>query len=410
MSKVFSLVFWIFVGVVCQSCNFDLRAPASEPVITSPSLTPPANPSQNPSVRSKGIRLDPSYFYSSHGGQSPSAIATDVIGTLKAAGVNTVYLYAYNSVYGAYYPTSYAHTAVENGYGVQDIFGTLTSEAKQQGLQVVAVVPLNNFKKVWQANPTWRVKQAGGADYLPVSNTYLLSASVSDYKTWYMGFIDDLISHNPDIDGVEAVEPTLDYSWSGVPDQNPAALSLFSAHYPSSTVGSADWRNFRAQEFLNLIALFNQRVHLDGKETYLVQTLTAEANGNLMDSATYKNSTGFDYDGLAVLAGSSKTDHLITELIWQQWYSEYGAASFNPEWVSQAGAQLMTRLRGLGCTSDLIMHVEISNFSGASNSTTPSDSEFLRTINAVKSLNTGVSVYDYNQIRTRQAFDELSQW
>lgn len=424
MSKVFSLVFWIFVGVFCQSCNFDMcsitgssscRSPASEGVSELPSLAPPSPaaptaPAQSPSVRSKGIRLDPAYFYSSHTGQSASAIASDVVTTLKAAGVNTIYLYAYNSIYGAYYNTSYADTQVENGYGQQNIFGAITDEAKQQGLQVVAVVPLNNFKKVWQNNPSWRVKQAGGADYLPISNTYLLSASVNEYKNWYMGFIDDLVAQNPNIDGVEAVEPTLDFSWNGVPDQNPAALALFNARFPSSAVGSTDWKNFRAQEFLNLIALFNQRVHLTGKQTYLVQTLTANANADLMDSATYKSSTGFDYDGVATLSGSSKTDHLITELIWQQWFSEYGNSNFNPEWVSTAGAALITRLRNLGSTCDLIMHVEISNFTGHNGSTTPTDSEFLRTINAVKSLNTGVSVYDYNQIRTRQAFDELSNW
>lgn len=379
---------------------------------TASTLSPTPGLGKNPSTseKSRGIRLDPSYFYSSHPGQSAAQIAQDVVATLKNARVNTIYLYAYNSVHGAFYPTTYAQTAVEPGYGVQNIFYAVTTEAKARGLKVVAVVPLNNFKTVWSNNPSWRVKQSGNVDYLPIAETYLLSASVVEYRNWYVGLINDLIERNPNIDQVEAVEPTLDYFWTGLPDQNPAALMAFNAQFTGAAIGSDNWRNFRAQEFLNFIGLFNQTVHVKGKESALVQTWTINSNGTLLDNKTIKDSTGFDFIGVATLSGTKKTDHLITEFIWQQWLAEYGTLGFTPEWITNIGADYNNTLRNAGSSSDLIVHVEISTFTGASRTVVPTKSEFGRTMAATKNLVNGVSVYDYNQIRTQAAFNELSQW
>lgn len=358
------------------------------------------------STKSRGIRLDPAYFYSSHPGQSALQIAQNVVTTLKSAKVNTIYLYAYSAVYGAYYPTTYPNTAVEPGYGTQNIFSAILSQAHMQGMKVVAVMPLNNFKHAWQNNPSWRVKQAGQTDYIPAPDTYLLSASVLAFKNWYTGFIKDFLQRNPTIDQVEAVEPTLDYFWTGIPDQNAEALAAFNLKYSGAAVGSQSWRTFRAQEFLNLIALFNQTVHASNKQTALVQTWTVNSSGALFDSAVIRDNSGFDFVGVATLSGTKKTDHLITELIWQQWFSQYGTAVFNPEWIATVGKTYDSTLRAAGSTSNLIVHAEISTFGN----TAPTKAEFARTMAATKLLPNGVSVYDYNQIRTQNAFTELSQW
>lgn len=392
----------LIVAILMLGANSE----AKKRTTTSPAPTPaPVS-----TTKSRGIRLDPSYFYGSHPGQSATQVATDVVTTLKGANVNTIYLYAYNPVYGSYYPTTYAQTTVEPGYGVQNIFGAILNQAHLNGMKVVAVVPLNNFKSVWTNNPSWRVKQAGGADYLPLAETYLLSASVAAYKSWYQGFVSDLIVHNPGVDQVEAVEPTLDYFWTGTPDQNPAALTAFNTQYAGSLVGTPNWKLFRAKEFLNLIALFNQSVHAKAKESALVQTWTVDASGNLLPSSSIRDSSGFDYAGVATLTGTSKTDHLITEFIWQQWLSEYLTTLFNPEWISTIATTYTNTLRAAGSTSDLIVHVEISTFAGAKSTTVPTKAEFSRTMAATKLLSNGVSVYDYNQIRTQGAFTELSQW
>lgn len=364
----------------------------------------PASPSESVLSNPRGIRVDPAYFYNSHSGQTPEQIATDVMSTLKNTGANTVYVYAYNSVYGAFYPTSYPFTDVENGYGIQNIFGALTREAVKNNLRVVAVVPLNNFKKLWQQKPTWRVKQAGGVDYMPAADTHLLSASVEDFHSWHSGFIADLIMRHPDIHGVEAVEPTLDYTWSGAPDQNPAALNLFQQRYPSSTVGSTDWRNFRADEFLNLIAAFNKSVHALGKKTYLVQTWTAQSDGALLGNDTLRHNSGFDFIGVSKLSGLAKTDYLTIELIWQQWFSEFGNPVFSPDWISMVAPELDSIMTGAGALSQLTLHVEISEFSGGFNTVVPDLSEFGRTVEATKALGYGISVYDYEQMRKRGAW------
>lgn len=396
-------------SLVCKT-NGQWSSTATTSYCPPPAVTPPPPPPPLPQVKSRGVRLDPGYFYNSHPGQTPGQIALDVVTTLKNAKANTIYLYAYNSTYGSYYPTTYTQSTVESGLGVQNIFGAVLNEAHLQGLKVVAVVPLNNFKLPWQNNSAWRVKQAGGADYLPIADTYLLSASSAAYKSWYVGFINDLIAHNPSVDQVEAVEPTLDYFWTGIPDQNPSALTEFNSQYAGSAVGSSNWLNFRAKEFLNLIALFNQTVHAKNKEGCLVQTWTINSDGTLMDNNLIKNSSGFDFVGTATLAGTSKTDHLVSEFIWQQWFSDYATSVFNPEWISNIGASYTNTLRSAGSTTDLIVHVEISTFYGAKNTTTPTNAEFGRTMTATAGLANGVSVYDYFQIRARSAFAELGMW
>ncbi|MCC2679040.1 MAG: hypothetical protein K0R29_1616 [Pseudobdellovibrio sp.] len=385
--------------------------PASVATGTVPSTsTLPVSPEPVAAGKSRGIRVDPGYFYSSHPGQSVDDVARDVVNTVKNARGNTLYLYAYNTVHGALYPTNYSQTTVEPGYGTQNVFGAVTAEAKRQGLKVVAVVPLNNFKTIWENNSAWRSKQAGGADYVPQDGTYLLSASHPDYRAWYQGFLNDLIARNPQIDQVEAVEPTMDYSWNGVPDQNPAALAKFAAAYPSAAVGSQEWLNFRTNEFLSLIMLFNQTVHARGKQTALVHTWTVTGDGHLSDATAIKNSTGFDWIAVSKLTGASKTDYLITEFIWQQWYSTFGTAVFNPDWITSIAAEYNNTLKNAGATSTLIIHVEISNFAGAYNSTRPTNDQFGQTMANTAKLSNSVSVYDFNQIKNLGAFGELSKW
>lgn len=385
----------------CKGRQFSQISSSSDKTI--PSVTSPA-------LLNRGLRVDPSFFYTSHNGQSAHTIANNVITTIKAAHVNLIYIYAYTSTYGAFYPTTYPQTQVEGGYGIQNIVGELTTAAKSNGIKVILIVPLNNFQTVWNNNPTWRVKGNGGADYLPIANTFLLSASSSAFRNWYAGFIDDVVINNPNIDGLELAEPVLDYTWSGVPDQNVSALTAFAAQYPGAIVGSASWTDFRAQELLRLIALFNQKVHQNNKEAHLVHTWTVNSSGHLLDSLVLKSNVGFDFFSVAQLTGTSKTDFLVSEFIWQQGKSEYGTAIFTPEWITIIGSEFVNAINTVGYTGALGVHVEITPFSGAFNITTPTKSEFGRSLSAAKSLNLGISVYDFNQILTQSAFSELGFW
>lgn len=383
-------------------------APINQPNFRAPdSLDQPKIKSN----KSKGIRLDPSYFYSSHSGQTVKEIATDVILSLKKSGVTLIYLYAYNSIYGSFYPTQYPGTIVESGYGAQNIFSALTQEAQKNDLKVVAVIPLNNFKTIWDLNPHWRSKISDNQDYKPFSNSYLLSVSHKDFKSWYLGFIDDLIKQNPNIDAVEIMEPTLDYFWSGGPDQNQQALALFAQQYPGQVVGSDRWYKFRANQFLSFLADFNQQVHSYKKETYFVQTWAINSLGALVSADIIKYNSGNDFISAGKLEGVYKFDNLVCELIWQQWFSEFGNLELNPVWTKKIGTDFVNLMRQNRVDSKLIIHVEISKFAGSYNITEPTTSEFLETIKAVSEIDSdGISVYDYEQIRSRKAFSELSHW
>lgn len=360
---------------------------------------------------SRSLRVDAGYFYNSHPGKSASAIAKDVMNTLKNSGVTTVYIYAYSSVYGAFYPTNYPDTTVESGYGVQDIFGHLATEAKNLGLKSIAILPLNDFKTAWQNHSSWRMKQTAGADYKPHPDLYLVSPSSNEFKSWYAGFVLDLLERYPTIDGVEVAEPIVDYGWTGVSDQNPEALTAFSQQYPSAAIGSDDWFDFRSRELTKLISIFNNVVHsYRGKETHLVHTWVANPDGHLMNPEEIRRGNGFDFISVSKLSGEFKTDVLNSEFIWQQWAGEYGTSVFNPEWITSVGEEFKSTMKLAEAQSELQIHVEITPFQGTSQTVNPSLSEFGRTLNAAKKLNLGISVYDYNQIRSVNGFSALANW
>ena len=130
----------------------------------------------------RGLRVDPSYFYNLYPGQTAGAAATKLVAQAKASGANTLFVYAYNSVYGAFYTTTYSNTIVENGYGKQNILEAIATAAKLVSIRVVAVAPINNFKTLWTNNSAWRAKARNGADYRPFADTFLLSASHPSFK------------------------------------------------------------------------------------------------------------------------------------------------------------------------------------------------------------------------------------
>jgi uncharacterized lipoprotein YddW (UPF0748 family) len=111
-----------------------------------------------PETKIKGMRVDPGYLY----GLAPDTTSTVqmVVDDAAAAGVNTIFLLTYSSVYGAYYKTNYSDTIVEGGYGAADFLGQLLPAAHGKGIKVIAWLPVNNFKNVWTANSGWRSKKS----------------------------------------------------------------------------------------------------------------------------------------------------------------------------------------------------------------------------------------------------------
>ena len=289
-----------------------------------------------------------------------------------------------------------------------NIFKELNSAAKAQGLLTIASVPVNNFKKLWESKSAWRAKTVSGADYIPASNQYLLCVWHPNFRTWLSGFYDDLLLNNPNVDGIEAFEPYIDYRWMKESDYNNAATKKFKTTYPRGKLGDANWLKLRAQGLTDLVAIMNTKAAKYGKESYLVQTWPVKSDGTLFSNDLIRDSIGLDFNGILNLTGTSKLNYLTGELIWQMWAAEYGRPVFSPfGWTRQAAESFISLVAN---RSTPVIHVEISPFWGNFGYVAPTDLDFADSLSSVKDLNAGIDVYDYNQIFILNAWSALTTW
>ncbi len=62
----------------------------------------------------------------------------------------------------------------------------------------------------WEAHPDWREKTRGGADYKPDGDSYYLCVRNPEVMRWWAGFLDDLLSRYPEVDGIDLAECQVD--------------------------------------------------------------------------------------------------------------------------------------------------------------------------------------------------------
>ena len=367
-----------------------------------------ASTAQTQQLKLRSLRVDPSYFYNLYPGSTVQSIAADVVSKAKAAGANALVVTAYNSTYGAFYKTTYNLTTVESGYGAANIFKELTLAAKSQGLITIASVPVNNFKKVWDSKQAWRAKMSSGADYIPASNQHLLCVWHSDFRTWLGGFYDDLLLNNPNVDGIEAVEPYIDYNWMKESDYNSAATKKFKSSYPGGKLGDANWLKLRAQGLTDLIAIMNTKAAKYGKKTFLVQTWPVKSDGTMYSADFIRDNIGLDFDGILNLTGTNKLNYLTGEFMWQMWAAEYVRPVYSPyNWTRQVAGNFISFVAGRSIS---VIHLEISPFWGTFGYVAPNDLEFADSLSAVKDLNAGIDVYDFSQIFVLGTWSTLTTW
>lgn len=352
----------------------------------------------------RGLRFDPGYVYDDPGlaGKSIQQIAAIAAQNVKNAGFNTIFLFAYSPYYGAFYNTAYSMTNMEGYLGKGNFTTALINEAHARGIKVIADLPMNNFYKVWQAMPTWRMKKKGGLDYRPYSDLYLLSIFHPDFKNWYTGFIKDFLTKHPNIDGIEAFEPQLDFNWNNSADYNPAANAKFYATYPSGTLGSAQWETVQANEVISYLGNFFGLARAKGKEAHVVQTWTAQSNGSLMPAATLTKAIAFNFLGFNVLPLNQRPTYIQGEFMWAQWASEYGGSVFNPDWIKSAATSFLSQMKAL--SQSAIVHTELSEFSGSRGTVRPTGPQFLQELKTLRAMNVNFDVYDYYQV------SELNLW
>lgn len=371
-------------------------------------LTLAGQQTSDPMINIRGLRVDVGYLYNLYPDKTVTAIAEELVRKASRGGVNTLFIYAYNSAFGSTYVTDYPFTTVEGGYGRHDILNHISLEARRNGIKVVACVPANNFKTLWEQKPEWRAKTIDGADYVPAENMFLLSAWHPEFKSWLKGFFRDLIVKNPYIDGLEIVEPFIDYRWQRESDYNPFANARFKKQFPSGKLGDENWLLVRAQGLTELITIMNAAAHFYKKNSYLVHTWPANDDGLLVSYNFIRDHIGLDIAELLKLKGNKTLDYLSTELIWQQWAAQHGGDNFDPEWTAKTGLEF---IKTLNSRTKAIIHVEITPFTGENGVVVkPTPEEFAATLKAITPLNVGIDVYDYGQIEYAGLWDALLSW
>lgn len=353
----------------------------------------------------KGIRVDAGYLYDAiyqkQNLNDTASVAKFVADQVSKQGFNTIYFLAYTPDSGAYYPTNYPMTTVEGDFGQNDFLGNLITVAHNKNVAVVAWLPVNSFKLVWQKQKDWRMKTKSGFDYRPTSDTFLLSPWHNGYRSWYQGFLEDLCVRYPGLDGLESGEGIVDYNWDGSSDFNKAAKSRYAASFPKGRIGDDNWFRFRAQGLTDLHRLLGLVAHKYKKEAHVVQTWSAvdNANGELMSSDDMMYGSGFDFDGILNLdVADGRPDYIVGEFMWQQWKDAYRNKAFNIAWTKKAAADFVAKV---GNRTTPVVHIELSPFG----TTKISNLDFIKTLqNAMLPGVTGIDIYDFHQIYSRGLF------
>lgn len=348
-------------------------------------------------VKIKGFRFDPSYYYGQ--GYTAKTLAAKIASDAQNNNANTIFIFAYMPG-GAYYPTTYADTNVEQGFGMQNMLGEMITAAHAKNIKVVAWLPVNSFQKAWENHPDWREKKLDGTDYVPnvMPCIYTLSSAHDSFQAWYRGFLEDILTRYLSLDGIEAAEGMIDCSWSGSADYNPAANTKYFAAYPSGKLGDANWISFRAGELTKLHKILIEVAHSHGKQAYVVNTWSTKSDGHLMLSSEIRDGCGFDFDGVMNLA--DKPDYIMAELIWQSLASMYYPVSFTPDWTKQGTQEFVAKVNS---RTKALVHVELTPFGNYA----PTNSQFQTSLQHAITGTSGADFYDSYQCQTKNAWSNV---
>ena len=302
----------------------------------------------------RSVRFDAGYYYGS--GKSVQQLANDLAASWADKGVNLIYYYAYNRVYGARYRTSYPGNIMED-YGRQDLLRYVLVAAHSRGIRVIAWFYGPQHKQMWETHSAWREKTANGRDYRPTSDSYYLCVRNPEVQKWWLGLIEDILAGYPDLDGVDVSEAQVD-SWGDDACYCKTCRAQYSQEYSCRRMTIDTWHQFRADGLTRLLTATNHLVKSHGKQTHITTVFTARADGALMPSSVVRDATGFDLD--AILSSADRPDVIQAEVIWQQWAATYrDHVTFTPDWTHQAVLQAKNMVAG---RSALTAHLEFTDF------------------------------------------------
>jgi uncharacterized protein YdaL len=329
-----------------------------------------------------GVVIDPADYLAQE--PNAAALADKLTKKLAENGVNLIYLNTYNVEYGAYYRTSYLYNR-ESDYGKQDFLGKLIASASQRGIRVAAALYDHQHRGAWEANPAWRAKTQSGGDYNPPRTDvqYYLSTGNPAVIAWWRGFLADILTSYPNLEGFELREPIVNW-WGTSADHNPAVERAFRAAHPGAPVGGPVWRAYRQQVLTAFLKGEIAQIHAARRFVHVTTVADTGADGHLMSAQDEARETGFDLD--ALVSGRDRPDAVKVELIWQQWARNYDYIVFTPEWTGRALTEFARQVRG---RVPVIAHVELTDFG----SHVQSAEEFYRTLASVARPGVGIDFY-----------------
>jgi hypothetical protein len=300
---------------------------------------------KQPDIR--GVRFDPSYYYNLN---QPIAEYVDSLCRLwQSSGVNTVYFKAYDPGFGAVYKTSYAYNRMTD-YGKKDFMEVFLKAVHRYNIRLIAWLPVLEHKGTWDDRKEWRVKNRAGSDLMPFPNRYFLCSRRPDVQKWWLGFIEDLLGHYPDIDGIDFAEPEI--IWN---DRMTCSCAVCKRDFGADAFSPSS-ANARARAFADLLARSCALAHSMNRTTCVTVIPTADRKGNLLPLSEQKIMTGLDIDRL--LDSPMHPDWISCEVLWQQWANTYhDSKMFKPDWTRNAVEQARLLVAG---RARFIAHVELS--------------------------------------------------
>ena len=329
------------------------------------------------------VRFDPSYYYDAP--VRANVLAEQLAETWRLHGVNVLFYKAYDPAHGAKYRTRY-DLNVEADYGRHNLLKYILKACSRRDIQVVAWLPALQHQPAWEQHPEWRVKNPDGTDYQLDAHHFPLCAANPGVRTWWLGFLDDLLKNYPGLAGIDIAEPVV--RWQS------ACCGCASCARQKAEIG---WEDVSALGLNKTLSAGFEKIHHYGKIACATSVVSPKADGALYSSAEQRGYTGFDLD--ALLDHPHKPDWISLELMWQQWADLYNNPGlFSPEWVLGAAAAVKAQVAG---RSRLLVHLELTPFAAHH-----VDAERLqRSIVAAKQAETpDIDLYDTHQI------DRAERW
>jgi uncharacterized protein YdaL len=292
--------------------------------------------------RVNAVRFDPSYYYNS--AYSIDELSERLVDTWKNFDVNTVFFKVYDPIYGAKYRTKYEYN-IETDYGKMDLLKRILREAQKADIRILAWIPAFQHKQVWEQNPEWRTKLPGGEDYTPTDNSYFLCPAHPEVRTWWLGFIDDIVRHYDGLSGIDIAEPII--TWNG---------SECYCDYCSENLHNRGLSS--ASGMLETLGASVDLVHKYQKICSVTSVVSVHPDGSVYSGEEQIQRSGFDLEGL--LSSAVPPDWINLELMWQQWAAQSGNRDvFNAAWTGRAAKAIIEQVNQ---RSRLIGHVEFTSF------------------------------------------------